>query len=198
MDRDRLAQALLATFLEELEGHVVSLNRELLALERETVPARMAELVASLLRTLHSVKGAARAASATRVETACHRMEELLEQVRDAGAGTPDVYELCFTTVDALDDAGRRLAAREDLAGSPLERLLPQLERAAGRRAGAPAPTSAAPPPSPPPMLTDAVPSPRRGGQRGAASKRRRVCRSRSAARARLRAEAGRAAGTQR
>ncbi|WAM26003.1 hybrid sensor histidine kinase/response regulator [Myxococcus sp. NMCA1] len=160
MDRDRLAQALLATFLEELEGHVVSLNRELLALERESVPARMAERVASLLRTLHSVKGAARAASATLVETACHRMEELLEQVRDAGAGTPDVYELCFTTVDALDDAGRRLAAREDLAGSPLETLLPQLERAAGHRAHAPAPARVAPPPSPPPMLTDAVPSP--------------------------------------
>ncbi|NVI97276.1 response regulator [Myxococcus sp. AM009] len=161
MDRDRLAQALLATFLEELEGHVVSLNRELLALERETAPARMAGLVASLLRTLHSVKGAARAASATLVETACHRMEELLEQVRDAGAGMPDVYELCFTTVDALDDAGRRLAAREDLAGSPLETLLPQLERAAGRRAGAHAPTRGAPPPSPPPMLEDAVPSPK-------------------------------------
>ncbi|GHG79464.1 response regulator [Comamonas sp. JC664] len=131
MDRDRLAQALLATFLEELEGHIVSLNRELLALERETAPARMAELVASLLRTLHSVKGAARAASATLVETACHRMEEVLEGVRDAGAGTAEVFELCFTTVDALDDAGRRLAARQELVGSPLEALLPQLERAA-------------------------------------------------------------------
>ncbi|MFP2912832.1 Hpt domain-containing protein, partial [Pyxidicoccus sp. 3LFB2] len=133
MDRDRLAQALLATFLEELEGHVASLNRELLALERERAPVRRAEYVASLLRTLHSVKGAARAASATLVETACHRMEEVLERVRDEGAGTPDVYELCFTTVDALDDAGRRLASKQDLAGSPLEALLPQLEAAAGR-----------------------------------------------------------------
>jgi len=65
MDRDRLAQALLATFLEELEGHVAALNRELLALERETLPARTVEHVASLLRTLHSVKGAARAANAS-------------------------------------------------------------------------------------------------------------------------------------
>ncbi|QSQ22205.1 response regulator [Pyxidicoccus parkwayensis] len=136
MDRDRLAQALLATFLEELEGHVASLNRELLALERERAPARAAEHVASLLRTLHSVKGAARAASATLVETACHRMEEVLERVRDEGTGAPEVYELCFNTVDALDDAGRRLASKQDLAGSPLEALLPQLEQAA-RRAGA-------------------------------------------------------------
>ncbi|NPC86529.1 hybrid sensor histidine kinase/response regulator, partial [Pyxidicoccus fallax] len=132
MDRDRLAQALLATFLEELDGHVVSLNRELLALERETAPARAAELVASLLRTLHSVKGAARAASATLVETACHRLEEVLERVRDERAGTPEVYELCFTAVDALDDAGRRLGARQELVGSPLEALIPELERVAG------------------------------------------------------------------
>ena len=158
MDRDRLAQALLATFLEELEGHVAALNRELLALEREPVPARTAEHVASLLRTLHSVKGAARAANAILVETACHRMEEVLEHVRDEGAGTPDVYELCFTTVDALDDAGRRLALKQDLAGSPLEAVLPQLERAA-RTVSAPsvpplgasaAPARAAPPPEPP------------------------------------------------
>jgi two-component system chemotaxis sensor kinase CheA len=150
MDRDRLAQALLATFLEELEGHVASLNRELLALERERAPARAAEHVASLLRILHSVKGAARAASATLVEAACHRMEEVLERVRDEGAGAPEVFELCFTTVDALDDAGRRLAAKQDLAGSPLDALLPQLERAARRdttstTASAPARDTSAP-----------------------------------------------------
>ncbi|MCP3139912.1 hybrid sensor histidine kinase/response regulator [Pyxidicoccus xibeiensis] len=151
MDRDRLAQALLATFLEELEGHVASLNRELLALERETDVARAAERVASLLRTLHSVKGAARAASALLVETACHRMEEVLERLRDERAGTPELYELCFNTVDALDDAGRRLAARQDLSGSPLEALLPQLERAAERQGPPSGAGTAAPPARPGP-----------------------------------------------
>ncbi|WP_338863109.1 response regulator [Myxococcus stipitatus] len=138
MDRDRLAQALLATFLEELEGHVASLNRDLLALEREQVPARSGELVAALLRTLHSVKGAARAASALLVETACHRLEEVLEPLRDGRGGTPELFELCFTTVDALDDAGRRLAAKEELTGAPLENLLPELQRAADAALGQP------------------------------------------------------------
>ncbi|QSQ12471.1 hybrid sensor histidine kinase/response regulator [Myxococcus landrumensis] len=142
MDRDRLAQALLATFLEELEGHVASLNRDLLALEREQEPARSGELVASLLRTLHSVKGAARAASALLVETACHRLEEVLEPLRDGRGGTPELFELCFTTVDALDDAGRRLATKQELTGSPLENLLPELQRAADAALGLPsAPT---------------------------------------------------------
>ncbi|MCP3099632.1 response regulator [Myxococcus sp. K15C18031901] len=144
MDRDRLAQALLATFLEELEGHVVSLNRDLLALEREQGTPRAPERVASLLRTLHSVKGAARAASASLVETACHRLEEVLEPLRDGRTAPPALYEVCFAAVDALDDAGRRLGAKQELAGSPLEALLPDLERAASG-------TPAAPPHAPPP-----------------------------------------------
>ncbi|RKH22943.1 Hpt domain-containing protein, partial [Corallococcus sp. CA031C] len=140
MDRDRLAQALLDSFLEELEGHVVSLNRDLLALEQ--APARARELIPGLLRTLHSVKGASRAASASLVETACHRLEEVLEPLIHGRATSPDLFELCFATVDALDDAGRRLASRQDLSGSPLESLLPQLEQAAQ---GAPPPSPAAP-----------------------------------------------------
>ncbi|AGC48835.1 sensor histidine kinase/response regulator [Myxococcus stipitatus DSM 14675] len=138
MDRDRLAQALLATFLEELEGHVASLNRDLLALEREQDATRSGELVASLLRTLHSVKGAARAASALLVETACHRLEEVLEPLRDGRGGTPELFELCFTAVDALDDAGRRLATKQELTGSPLENMLPELRRAADAALGLP------------------------------------------------------------
>ncbi|MCY1036944.1 response regulator [Corallococcus sp. BB11-1] len=152
MDRDRLAQALLDSFLEELEGHVVSLNRDLLALEQ--APARARELIPGLLRTLHSVKGASRAASASLVETACHRLEEVLEPLIHGRAPSPELFELCFATVDALDDAGRRLATRQDLAGSPLESLMPQLERAAQGGPAAPFP-----PPEPawaPPKLPKA------------------------------------------
>ncbi|WP_223639347.1 response regulator [Corallococcus sp. EGB] len=157
MDRDRLAQALLDSFLEELEGHVVSLNRDLLALEQ--APARAKELIPGLLRTLHSVKGASRAASASMVENACHRMEEVLEPLIHGRAPTPDLFELCFATVDALDDAGRRLASRQELAGSPLEALLPQLEQAA-RGAPSQAP-QAAPKPAPEAPASGEAPSPR-------------------------------------
>ncbi|NOK32656.1 response regulator [Corallococcus exercitus] len=157
MDRDRLAQALLDSFLEELEGHVVSLNRDLLALEQ--APARAKELIPGLLRTLHSVKGASRAASAAMVENACHRMEEVLEPLIHGRTPTPDLFELCFATVDALDDAGRRLASRRELAGSPLEALLPQLEQAAhGLPAQTPAPAPAPTPKPPPPEAEPELP----------------------------------------
>ncbi|OJH41291.1 hybrid sensor histidine kinase/response regulator [Cystobacter ferrugineus] len=149
MDRDRLAQALMATFLEELEGHVAALNRDLLALEKATTPARAGELMNSLLRTVHSVKGASRAVSVGLIETACHRLEEVLAAVDNQGPAHPELMELCFATADALDDAGRRLAAKQDLKGTPLEELLPRLEEAAqspeSLRARALGPTPAEP-----------------------------------------------------
>ncbi|KFA89315.1 hybrid sensor histidine kinase/response regulator [Archangium violaceum] len=162
MDRDRLAQALMATFLEELEGHVAALNRDLLALEKAASPARFGELMTSLLRTVHSVKGASRAVSESLIETACHRLEEVLLVVQQREHTTPELMEVCFTAVDALDDAGRRLALKQELRGSPLEALLPRLE-AAAREPGALRPTApAAPEPpgtheaSPPPPTVEA------------------------------------------
>ncbi|WP_224244851.1 hybrid sensor histidine kinase/response regulator [Hyalangium gracile] len=147
MDRDRLAQALMATFLEELEGHVAALNRDLLAWEKASSPARAQELITSLLRTVHSVKGASRAVSLTLVETACHRLEEVLVALPQGQPTSPEVYELGFALADALDDARQRLARKQDLVGSPLEALLPRLAAAAQRQPSAVAST---PPPAPP------------------------------------------------
>ncbi len=156
MDRDRLALALMATFLEELEGHVAALNRDLLALEKAPSPARTEELMTSLLRTVHSVKGASRAVSEGIIELACHRLEEVLVAVHRGGRTSPELMELCFATADALDDAGRRLAQKQSLEGSPLDALLPRLEEAT--HAPEPKPTAAkaatpkAPVPTPPPV----------------------------------------------
>ncbi|SEM38894.1 CheA signal transduction histidine kinase [Stigmatella aurantiaca] len=156
MDRDQLAQALMATFLEELEGHIAALNRDLLAWEKASSPARAGELIASLLRTVHSVKGASRAVSLTLVEMACHGLEEVVSTVRRDQPTPPEVYELGFALADALDDARQRLALKQDLSGSPLEALLPQLNAAAHPATARPPPKT--PAPVPPPAAKPAVP----------------------------------------
>jgi len=161
MDRDRLAQALMATFLEELEGHVAALNRDLLAWEQTSSPGRVQELLTTLLRTVHSVKGASRAVSLGLVETACHRLEEVLGTVQPGRPASPEVLELGFAVADALDDARQRLARKQELADSPLEALLPRLAAAAqGKSPSAEPPASSAPsapvPPAPTPPARQA------------------------------------------
>ena len=167
MDRDRLAQALMATFLEELEGHVTALNRDLLAWEKTTSPGRVRELLTTLLRTVHSVKGASRAVSLVLVETVCHRLEEVLGTVQPGRPAHPEVFELGFAVADALDDARQRLARKQELAGSPLEALLPRLAAAAQAKsppaapAASSAPATRAPTAPAPPAPAPTAPAPR-------------------------------------
>src|SRR5262249_1727809 len=68
VDKDKLIQRLMATFLDELHEHVASLNRDLLALEQGPDAGRRAALLQALFRTAHSLKGAARSVNVAPVE----------------------------------------------------------------------------------------------------------------------------------
>ena len=180
MERDQLIQKLTATFLVELRDHVRTIERDLLSLERDADAAEQAVLYGSLFRTAHSLKGAARAVGAGLVETACHRLEEIVQAFRD-GILAPDkeVIQLFLATADAIGEAGDMIGARQDLAGSALATLLPRLSGAAEREAArerpatmraasrlaAPPRTAEAPPPKPgagPPADASAAPEPGR------------------------------------
>ncbi|MGQ3030116.1 MAG: Hpt domain-containing protein, partial [Ferrovibrionaceae bacterium] len=59
MDKARLIQRLMATFVAELEEHVRALERDLLALEKGAEGETRRKLFEVLFRTAHSLKGAA-------------------------------------------------------------------------------------------------------------------------------------------
>ncbi|MGH7819999.1 MAG: chemotaxis protein CheA, partial [Candidatus Binatia bacterium] len=145
MEKEMLIQRLMATFLGELEEHVHALNRDLLALEKDAGEGRT-ELVRSLFRTVHSLKGAARAVNVALVEKTCHGLENILGGARDGLFPVgPELIGLLFEAADALKDAGDRLRTKEDLAGGPLALLLPRLEtRSRSPRASGPAPPATA------------------------------------------------------
>ena len=112
MDRDKLKARLTATFLEELDEHVRVFNRELLALEQQP-DEPWTERIKTLFRSAHSLKGAARAVSAARVEAICHRLEGMLGAIRD-GQSPPsrELFELLFAAADAIDHAGKLFAGQ--------------------------------------------------------------------------------------
>jgi two-component system chemotaxis sensor kinase CheA len=95
-----------------LREHIEAFNRELLALERGGNDAARAESIKTLFRTAHSLKGAARAVSASKLEQVCHKLEEVLQGLREGSRPlTPDVFELLFSAVDTFEEAGREIAA---------------------------------------------------------------------------------------
>ena len=132
MDKQELAQRLMAAFLEELHEHVGAMNRHLLALEKYPPPEQRQALLKELFRSAHTMKGAANANSIRPIEQFCHRLEDILVAVRDGHRTfSDDLFALCFQAADALEEAGSRLREEEDLADSPLVKLLPLIERAA-------------------------------------------------------------------
>lgn len=175
MDRSKLIERLMATFLGELGDHVRAINDDLLALEKDPQGPDHAEHYQSLFRAAHSLKGAARSVGVGVVEEACHQLEEILSRIRDLGLPlAPELFGLLFQTADAIEEAGRRLREQRDLSDSPLAALLGRLKETAddipGRNprasaAGPPGPSAPAPledpaslsPPAPPPPLATAV-----------------------------------------
>ena len=141
MDKSKMMQQLMATFLEELEEHVRAFNQDLLFLEKNPHAPEQAERFKTLFRTAHSLKGAARSVNVALIEGACHRLEEILSGVRDRNLPLGgELYELLFATVDAIEEAGMRLREQQDLADAPLAALLPRLDAAvAGTLPPAPA-----------------------------------------------------------
>ncbi len=133
MDKAKLITRLMNTFLDELQGHVRALNRESLALEKNPAEAERARRLQELLRTAHSLKGAAHSVDLSLIEQACHGLEDLLAGVRDNRvAFDSELFSLLFAMADSLEEAEMRLREQRDLADSPLGALLPRLEAAVG------------------------------------------------------------------
>ncbi len=107
--REPLAARLLAAFIDEISEHQRALVGEALALERD--PAN-AERQASVFRIMHTIKGAARAASVPSIEALSHAVEGELALARKTGAAlTPAQISLLLATADAFADAASELRA---------------------------------------------------------------------------------------
>jgi two-component system chemotaxis sensor kinase CheA len=152
MDLEELQRRLMATFQGELEEHLRSLSRELLALEKESAPAARVALLKSLFRTVHSLKGAARSVSVKPIEERCHRLEELLAGARD-GKLTLDAaqFRRLLAAADAVAEAGQTLLGAAPPAAAPAPEAAPPTP------AAPPSPVAPPSPPVPPPAAEAAT-----------------------------------------
>lgn len=157
-------QRLMAIFLQELQERTTDIDVDLVALNRPDASSSQTEVVQRLLRSAHSLKGAAGLVGLAPIEMVCHRMEDLLIAARDAGRHLDDVaVALLLRSNDALADAGRRLRSGDNPPNERLETVGKELS--AAMRAS---PHKAAAANTPPPPATDP-------NRRRAAEPRRRV-----------------------
>src|SRR5690349_12398816 len=117
IDRDMLLQS----FREETEDCLNQMERLLLALE--TQPADR-ELVSSLFRAAHTIKGNASLLQFSVFAQSLHALEDLLDIFRKQSLIlSPEYISLLLHTVDALREMARR-AAMGDATLQPAQELL--------------------------------------------------------------------------
>ncbi len=102
---------LLATFKVEAEEHIRAMSSGLLDLEKAPAAETQVEIVETIFREAHSLKGAARAVNLTEIETVCQSLESVFAALkRKQIAPSPELLDTLHQTVDGL---GQLLAASE-------------------------------------------------------------------------------------
>jgi two-component system, chemotaxis family, sensor kinase CheA len=112
MERDEDFQKhLLATFRLEADEHLSGIVSGLIEMEKGGEPGRMAELVETVFREAHSLKGAARSVGRSDIEALCQALEGLFSAMK-RGEAQPaaELFDLMQRAADLL---GRCLAGEQ-------------------------------------------------------------------------------------
>ncbi|MDO8485722.1 MAG: response regulator [Candidatus Limnocylindrales bacterium] len=112
------AAELEATFLEELDERLRSMEAALVEIERPTDRAALRAALEAFGRDAHSLKGGAQLVGRDALAQIAHALESHLEQVRSASPDDPVIVDPLFAAVDALDQLRRSGdSAGVDVAG---------------------------------------------------------------------------------
>jgi len=119
---------LLATFRVEADEHLKAMSSSLLELEKAPAGARRAELVETIFREAHSLKGAARAVNFTDIESVCQSLESVFAGMKSGAEASGQLFDLLHQALDAL---GGLLSSESADAGKPaLATLIRRLDGA--------------------------------------------------------------------
>lgn len=131
VQREDIQRRLMATFQAELEEHLDTLNKGLLALEEGVPTEEQESLVADLFRAAHSVKGSAGVVGLSRIQTIAHRLEDVLGAIqRGELTPTPALFDQLFPAVDAMGEAMAAHLRGESLPAGQCDVVLAGLEAA--------------------------------------------------------------------
>src|ERR1700683_1455948 len=106
---------LLATFKVEAEEHVGAISSVLIQLEKVFSPERQMEIIESVFREAHSLKGAARSVNLVGIEIACQSLEGLFPRLKAHEVSlSPELFDQLHHMADTLgtllSDSGTEVA----------------------------------------------------------------------------------------
>ena len=132
-------------FAIEAEEHLQAVTAGLLELEQAPPAPRRQEVIETVFRDAHSLKGAARAVSRGDIESLCQALESIFAQwKKKAPPAAPETFDLLNRAIDLL----ARLLRLPDTATGAAERTeITDMVRQLG---GTPAPAGTVPPPAAP------------------------------------------------
>jgi two-component system, chemotaxis family, sensor kinase CheA len=94
---------LLATFRVEAEEHVSAISSGLIELEKVSSPERRTEIIETVFREAHSLKGAARSVNLVGIESACQSLEGLFARLKAHEVSlSSDLFDQLHQMADAL------------------------------------------------------------------------------------------------
>jgi two-component system, chemotaxis family, sensor kinase CheA len=131
VDRARLLERLMATFVDELDEHVQTLSDGVLTLEKGLSGDEHTECLTVMFRAAHSLKGASRAVDQEAVERLCHVLEDAYGAIRDGALQPePGLCSLLLATTDMIGTAGQAMRAKQPVDDAAIDSLRQQLQAA--------------------------------------------------------------------
>ena len=116
---EEFLRTLRATFKVEAAEHLQAIGTSLLELEKAAAPEKHQQLIETMFRAAHSLKGAARAVDFTEIESLCQSLEELFAAwKRRESLPTPASLDTAHRTVDRMSKA-IAVSSPADRTGGP-------------------------------------------------------------------------------
>lgn len=114
--KDEFLKKLRATFRIEAEEHIRAISKGLMELEKTQAPERCAQVIETIFRDAHSLKGAARSVSLQTIESICQLIESIFAALkRHELVLTSALYDTLHSAMNTIT----QLVAGAEEEGSP-------------------------------------------------------------------------------
>ena len=122
---EEVKKEIMKTFKAELDDHLGTLNKDLLAIEENPSRDDREHLMEEILRAAHSLKGAARAVGLSDIVSIVDKLEDCLSAINQ-GKLTPvaEVFDVIFPSLDMMKQAMKAHLQDKSLPEEERDRLL--------------------------------------------------------------------------